>query len=38
MGKWAILLGSMGILTYLRRFDFLDISNRIGVRMRVIAF
>ena len=38
MGKWAVIFGSLGILTYVRRFDFLDISNRIAVRMRSIAF
>ena len=38
MGKWATVFMFMGIFTYWRRFDFLDISNRIAVRMRAIAF
>ena len=38
MGKWSLIFGALGILTYWRRFDFLDISNRIGVRMRAVAF
>ena len=38
MGKWATVFAFMGIFTYWRRFDFLDITNRIAVRMRAIAF
>ena len=38
MGKWATVFTLMGIFTYWRRFDFLDITNRIAVRMRAIAF
>ena len=38
LGKWSVVFGLMGIFTYWRRFDFLDISNRIGIRMRTVAF
>lgn len=38
MGKWSVVFGLLGMFTYWRRFDFLDISNRIGVRMRSAAF
>jgi hypothetical protein len=38
VGKWAIVFGLIGVLTYWRRYDFLDISNRIGIRLRSIAF
>ena len=38
MGKWSIVFGLIGLFTYMRRFDFLDISNRIGIRMRTVAF
>ena len=38
MGKWSVVFGLIGVFTYLRRYDFLDISNRIGIRMRTIAF
>ena len=38
LGKWSVIFGLMGVFTYWRRFDFLDISNRIGIRMRTIAF
>ena len=38
MGKWSVVFGLIGVFTYMRRYDFLDISNRIGIRMRTIAF
>lgn len=38
MGKWSVIFGLIGLFTYWRRYDFLDISNRIGIRMRTIAF
>jgi hypothetical protein len=37
-GKWTAIFTLMGILTYQRRVQFLDISNRIGVRMRMVLF
>lgn len=37
-GKWSVVFGLMGLFTYWRRFDFLDISNRIAIRMRTVAF
>lgn len=38
MGKWSVVFGLIGFLTYRRRYDFLDISNRIGIRMRLVLF
>jgi hypothetical protein len=38
MGKWSVIFGLIGVLTYWRRYDFLDISNRLGIRMRTVAF
>lgn len=38
MGKWSVIFGLIGVLTYWRRYDFLDISNRIGIRLRTVAF
>ena len=38
MGKWSVVFALIGILTYKRRYDFLDISNRIGIRMRTTLF
>ncbi len=38
MGKWSVVFGLIGVFTYWRRYDFLDISNRIGIRMRTVAF
>lgn len=38
MGKWACIFGLIGVFTYWRRYDFLDISNRIGIRLRSVAF
>ena len=32
--KWSVIFGVMGVLTYRRRYEFLDISNRISVRLR----
>jgi hypothetical protein len=37
-GKWSVLICLVGVLNYWRRYNFLDISNRIGIRMRTIAF
>lgn len=34
LGKWATLFGAAGLLTYQRRYEFLDISNRLAMRMR----
>ena len=38
MGKWSFVFALIGVLTYKRRYDFLDISNRIGIRMRTTLF
>ena len=37
-GKWAILFTILGVLTYRRRVQFVDISNRIATRMRIVLF
>lgn len=38
IGKWAGIFGALGTLTYLRRYEFLDVSNRIGVRFRTVLY
>ena len=38
MAKWAVIFGSLGTLTYLRRYEFLDVSNRIAVRFRTVLY
>lgn len=38
LGKWSVIFALMGVFTYWRRYDFLDISNRIAIRMRTVAF
>ncbi len=36
--KWAAIFGSLGTLTYLRRYEFLDVSNKISVRFRTVLY
>lgn len=38
IGKWAGIFGALGTLTYLRRYQFLDVSNRISVRFRTVLY
>lgn len=38
MGKWGMFFALLGSLTYYRRFNILDLSNRIGIRMRSVLF
>ena len=38
VGKWAAIFGTLGSLTYLRRYEFLDVSNRISVRFRTVLY
>ena len=38
ISKWAGIFGSLGTLTYLRRYEFLDVSNRISVRFRTVLY
>jgi hypothetical protein len=38
IGKWAGIFGALGGLTYLRRYEFLDVSNRISVRFRTVMY
>ena len=37
-GKWTALFSFLGVLTYRRRVQFVDISNRIATRMRIVLF
>jgi len=34
LGKWTALFSIGGLLTYQRRYEFLDLSNRLAIRMR----
>lgn len=38
IGKWAGIFGGLGSLTYLRRYEFLDLSNKISVRFRTVLY
>ncbi len=38
VSKWAAIFGSLSFLTYNRRFHFLDISNKIGNRLRAVVY
>lgn len=38
IGKWAGILGGLSTLTYLRRYEFLDITNKLSVRMRTVLY
>jgi len=38
VSKWAGIFGSVGYLTYLRRYELIDVSNRISVRFRTVLY
>jgi hypothetical protein len=38
IGKWAGIFSALGTLTYLRRYEFLDVSNKISVRFRTVLY
>jgi hypothetical protein len=38
IAKWAGIFGTLGALTYLRRYEFLDVSNKISVRFRTVLY
>ena len=38
VAKWAGIFGGLGGLTYLRRYEFLDVSNKISVRFRSVLY
>lgn len=38
IGKWTGIFATLGTLTYLRRYEFLDVSNRISVRLRTVLY
>lgn len=38
LGKWSMFFALLGSLSYYRRFNILDLSNRIGIRLRSILF
>ena len=38
IAKWGGIFGSLGTLTYMRRYEFLDVSNRISVRFRTVLY